>query len=127
MIEASKENLGQSNVKMSFAVLVLSVLFFWVGMNLLKSDVFTHYYDPGKHVIVSQNNDTKELYSWQDVNGNVYTPEDQQVANFTWGSTGLLLLTMLLGIGLQKAGISCARILTTRNRVVFLQYNKGGE
>ena len=124
MIEASNKNLG---VKLSFAVLVFSVLFFWVGMNFLKSEVFTHYYNPSKHVIVSQNHDTKELYSWKDVNGNVYTPEDPEVANFTWGSTGLLLVTMLLGIGLQKAGISCTRILMTRNKAVFLQLNKGGE
>lgn len=124
MIEASNKNLG---VKLSFAVLVFSVLFFWVGMNFLKSEVFTHYYNPSKHVIVSQNHDTKELYSWKDVNGNVYTPEDPEVANFTWGSTGLLLATMLLGIGLQKAGISCTRILMTRNKAVFLQLNKGGE
>jgi len=127
MSKASKENLGNFNVKLSFAVLVLSVLFFWVGMNLLKSEVFTHYYNPGKHTIVSQNQDTKELYSWKDVNGNVYTPNDPQVANFTWGSTGLLLATMLLGIGLQKAGTSAARILMTRNKAVFLQYSKGGE
>jgi len=124
MIEASNKNLG---VKLSFAVLVFSVLFFWVGMNFLKSEVFTHYYNPSKHVIVSQNHDTKELYSWKDVNGNVYTPEDPEVANFTWGSTGLLLVTMLLGIGLQKVGISCTRILMTRNKAVFLQLNKGGE
>lgn len=124
MIEASNKNLG---VKLSFAVLVFSVLFFWVGMNFLKSEVFTHYYNPSKHVIVSQNHDTKELYSWKDVNGNVYTPEDPEVANFTWGSTGLLLATMLVGIGLQKAGISCTRILMTRNKAVFLQLNKGGE
>ena len=84
MTEASKKNLGKISVKLSFAVLVFSVLFFWVGMNFLKSEVFTHYYDPGKHVIVSQNHDTKELYSWKDAKGNVYTPDDSQVANFTW-------------------------------------------
>ena len=127
MTEMSKRKLGKLSVKVSCAVLVLSVFFFWVGLNLLKSEVFTHYYDPGKHIIVSQNQDTKELYSWKDINGIVYTPEDPQVANFTWGSTGLLLITMLLGIGFQKVGISCTRILMMRNKTVLLQYNKGGE
>lgn len=105
MTEMSKKKLGKFSVKLSCSVLVLSVLFFWAGLNLLKSQVFTHYYDPDKHIIVSQNQDTKELYAWQDAKGNVYTPDDPQVANFSWGSTGLLLLTMLFGIGLQRMGI----------------------
>lgn len=122
-----QENSGNFNAKLSFAVLVLSVLFFWGGLNFLKTEVFTHYYNPNKHVIVSQNQDTKELYSWKDMKGNVYTPDDSQVANFTWGATGLLLATMLLGIGLQRAGINGARILSERNKTVVLQYHKGGE
>ena len=126
MNRISKKKLGKISVKISCAVLVLSVLFFWVGLNLLKSEVFTHYYNPSKHVIVSQNQDTKELYSWKDVNGNLYTPEDPQVANFTWGSTGLLLITMLLGIGIQKAGINCTIILMTRNKII-LPFDQEGE
>ncbi|HBW36856.1 hypothetical protein [Desulfosporosinus sp. BICA1-9] len=127
MTEMNVEKLGKISFKLSCAVLVLSVLFFWISLNLLKSEVFTHYYDPSKHVIVSQNHDTKELYSWKDVNGNVYTPEDPQVANFTWGSTGMLLVTMLLGIGLQKAGICCSKILMMRNKTVSFHINRGGE
>ncbi|AFQ45633.1 hypothetical protein [Desulfosporosinus meridiei] len=128
MTEISKKKLGKFSIKLSCAVLMLSVLFFWVGLNLLESEVFTHYYNPNKHVIVSQNQDTKELYSWKDARGNVYTPEDPQVANFTWGSTGLLLLTMLLGIAFQKVGIRVyTKTLIPKYETINFQYNKGGE
>ncbi|AET70157.1 hypothetical protein Desor_4753 [Desulfosporosinus orientis DSM 765] len=127
MTEISKKKLGKFSVKLSFAVLILSVLFFWGGLNFLRSEVFTHYYNPNKHVIVSQNQDTKEIYSWQDAQGNVYTPEDAQVNNFTWGSTGLLLLTMLLGIGVQRFGIKVyTKTLIPKYEALYLQY-KGGE
>lgn len=127
MTEISKEKLGKFSAKFSFAVLIFSVLFFWGGLNFLRTEVFTHYYNPHKHLIVSQNQDTKELYAWQDKQGHVYTPEDAQVANFTWGSTGLLLLTMLLGIGIQRFGIKFytkARI--PKYEALYPQY-KGGE
>lgn len=128
MTEMSMKKLGKFSIKLSCAVLVLSVIFFWIGLNLLKLEVFTHYYNSNRHVIVSQNQDTKELYSWKDVNGNVYTPEDPQVANFTWGSTGLLLVTMLLSIGIQRAGISLyIKRLIPRSNTMFVQYNKGGK
>ncbi|GBF33274.1 hypothetical protein DCCM_2373 [Desulfocucumis palustris] len=98
MTAQSKVKLNKFSGWVAMAVLAASVVLLWSGLNVLKADVFTHYYNPAKHVIVDQNPDTKEVYAWKDQAGNVYTPEDSQVKNFTWGTTALLLVVMLFGV-----------------------------
>ncbi|MBF7082962.1 hypothetical protein IT084_08235 [Desulfallas sp. Bu1-1] len=97
MTEISKEKLNKFSLALSCGIFVFSILLFWLGLNLLKSEIFPHYYNPSKHVIVKQNPDTKEIYAWKDAEGKVYTQEDAQVKNFTWGITALLLIIMIFG------------------------------
>jgi len=95
MTEQSREKLNKFGIWLSVATLIFSITLFWVGMSFLKAEVFPHYFNPQKHQIVQQNPDTKEIYAWKDASGTVYTPEDAQVKNFTWGITALLLFVML--------------------------------
>ena len=97
MTAQSRKSLGKFSVQLSCGIFVLSILLYGLGLNFLKADVFTHYFNPAKHVIVKQNPDTQEIYSWKDSEGNVYTPADAQVNNFSWGTTALLMLIMGLG------------------------------
>ncbi|MCL6477544.1 MAG: hypothetical protein K6T65_03935 [Peptococcaceae bacterium] len=94
---AQNEKLKKISVLVSCTFFALSVLLFWLGMDFLKAEVFPHYYDAKRHTIVQQNPDTGEIYAWKDANGKVYTPDDSQIGNFTWGTTALLLLVMVLG------------------------------
>ncbi len=95
MTAQSKQKLNKFSTGLLCVVFAASMMLFWFGLDFLRADVFTHYYSPGKHVIVNQNPDTQEIYSWKDKEGNIYTPEDAQVKNFTWGTTALLLLVMI--------------------------------
>ncbi len=107
MTAQSKEKLNKFSVWVTVAVLAATVILLWEGLYVLRTDVFTHYYNPAKHTIVDQNPDTKEVYAWKDQAGNVYTPEDAQVKNFTWGTTALLLLVMLFGVFAYNGSIKC--------------------
>ncbi|SFG70372.1 hypothetical protein SAMN05660649_02427 [Desulfotomaculum arcticum] len=102
MTEQSRAKLNKFSVWLSVAALIFSIALFWAGMSFLKAEVFPHYFNPQKHQIVKQNPDTKEVYAWQDASGAVYTPEDTQVKNFTWGITALLLFVMLSGMALYN-------------------------
>lgn len=97
MTKQSMDSLSKFGVWVSCGAFLLSVLLFWLGLSFIRAELFTHYFNPQKHVIVKQNPDTKEIYAWKDSSGNVYTPEDSQVKNFTWGTTALLLLVMIAG------------------------------
>lgn len=96
MTEKSKEKVKYFSALVGCVIFIASILFYYVGVEVLKKDVFPHYYDSKRHIVVSQNPDSKEIYAWKDSNGNIYTQEDAQVKNFTWGITALLLLDMLL-------------------------------
>lgn len=69
------------------AILLISLyfIFFWVGLNFLREDIFKHYFNPSRHLIVEQNPNTFEILSWKDAIGNVFTPEDIQVKLFPFG------------------------------------------
>jgi len=95
MTEQSRAKLNKFSAWCSAATMIFAIVLFWAGMSFLKTEVFPHYYNPQKHQIVKQNPDTKEVYAWKDASGNVYTSEDSQVKNFTWGITALLLFVML--------------------------------
>ncbi|MFZ5632679.1 MAG: hypothetical protein ACOY40_07500 [Bacillota bacterium] len=94
---ARNEKLKKISVWVSCVFFALSVLLFWLGLDFLKTGVFPHYYDAKRHTIVQQNPDTGEIYAWKDVTGQIYTPDDSQISNFTWGTTALLLLVMVFG------------------------------
>lgn len=66
------------------AILLISLyfIFFWAGLNFLREDIFKHYFNPSRHLIVEQNPNTFEILSWKDAIGNVFTPEDIQVKLF---------------------------------------------
>lgn len=98
-IEISNINkkISKISILLTCGFFALSILLFWLGLGLLKNEVFPHYYNPNKHTIVSQNPDTKEIYEWKDSSDNVYNNEDPDVKNFTWGTTVLLLLIMVVG------------------------------
>ncbi|MFZ5597458.1 MAG: hypothetical protein ACOY31_10665 [Bacillota bacterium] len=109
-----KRKLEKISVMVSCVVFAASILLFWLGLDFLKVEVFPHYYNPQKHVIVSQNPDTKEIYSWSDKSGAIYTPEDSQVKNFTWGTTALLLILLFFGSFAYNIIMKqCSRILLT--------------
>lgn len=92
-----KERLNKVSAWLSCGFFAASILLFWLGLDFLKTEAFPHYYNPQKHAIVQQNPDTKEIYAWKNAAGQVFTTEDKQVKNFTWGTTALLLLVMILG------------------------------
>lgn len=94
MTAQSKKKLSKVSAWLGAGAFTVSVLLFWLGIDFLKTEVFPHYYNAGKHVIVQQNPDTKEIYAWRDEIGRVFTQEDSQVKNFTWGITVLLLFVM---------------------------------
>ena len=106
MTAQSQKKLSKFTVWLSIGAFAASILLFWLGLDLLKTEVFPHYYNAGKHVIVQQNPDTREGYGWKDSQGNTYTPEDSQVKNFTWGTTALILLVMAFGVGVYKVSVS---------------------
>jgi Ca2+/H+ antiporter len=115
MTAQSRESLSKFGVKISCGIFVLSILLYGLGLNFLKSDVFTHYYNPSKHVIVQQNPDTKEIYSWKDSEDNIYTASDSQVSNFSWGTTMLLMIIMVIGaLAYNMAINSYTKVLLNR-------------
>lgn len=81
---------------MIFVMFLGTALLFWLGINLLKIEVYPNYFDAERHVIISQNQDTEEIYAWKDAGGKVYTPDDAQMKNFAWGTTALILMLMIL-------------------------------
>ena len=94
MTRQSKKNIDRFVIWTGSLMFLVSIIIYWIGMNFIREEVFTHYFNPKEHIIVSQNQDTREIYSWKDLNGEVYTPEDSHVRNFTWGTTMLLLFVM---------------------------------
>lgn len=105
MTAQNKKKLNKVTAWLGVGAFAVSILLFWLGIDFLKAEVFPHYYNAGKHVIVQQNPDTKEIYAWRDAAGRVYTPEDSQVKNFTWGITALLLFVMVVSAASYNVSI----------------------
>ncbi|MCL5935237.1 MAG: hypothetical protein M1543_01900, partial [Firmicutes bacterium] len=103
--EQSKARLSRFSACLGCTVFVLAALLFWLGLDFLKTEAFPHYFNAKNHVIVKQNPDTKEIYAWRDSRGNVYTAEDSQVKNFTWGITGLILFLMLFSTAVYNLSV----------------------
>lgn len=88
------EKLRRFSTGAGLLVMVLAVFIFWAGVDFLKENVFKHYFNPTRHIIVEQDPDTGEIYMWKDAVGNVYTPDDPHVKYFPYGVTLLILLLM---------------------------------
>lgn len=121
MTAQARKKLNKISLILSCGVFALSILLFWAGLDLLKTEVFPHYYNPEKHVIVQQNPDTKEIYAWKDDRGMVYTADDSQVKNFTWGTTALILLVMVFGSGVYSLAVKHA------TRLILESDSRAGE
>lgn len=110
------QKINRISLWMSCVFFAASILLFWLGLDFLKSEVFTNYYNPQKHTIVSQNPDTKEIYQWKDSSDNIYSNEDRDVSNFTWGTTVLLLFVMIFGAyGYSLAMNYCKKAIMDRD------------
>jgi len=94
----SKKSIDRFVIWAGCLMFLVSIVIYWIGMNFIREEVFPHYFNPKKHLIVSQNPDTREIYSWKDLSGKIYTPEDNHVKNFTWGTTILLLFVMIITV-----------------------------
>ena len=77
-----KERLQRFSLQAVLLLISLYVLSFWAGLDFLRDSVFKHNFNPSRHVIVSMNPDTFEIFAWRDALGNVYTPDDIQVKLF---------------------------------------------
>jgi len=93
----SKSQVNKFSIKLSCSIFLLAMLLFSLGINILKTDVFTHYYNPNRHTVVEQDKDTMAIYAWKDAEGNVYTPNDPEVKYFPYGITALILLLLVMG------------------------------
>lgn len=97
--EAEREKLQKVNKSVALVVGVMAIMLFWFGINFLKDNVFPNYYNPSRHMIVSQDQDSGIVYSWKDALGNVYTRDDKDVKYFPYGIMALILIEMALCIG----------------------------
>lgn len=97
---SAKERRQLEKLKTVTAVIIvlLAFLTFWAGTYFLKENVFRHYFNPTRHIIVEQDPLTGEIYAWKDALNYVYTPEDRDVKLFPYGVACLVLTEMLIGI-----------------------------
>lgn len=86
-----KDLLRFFSLQAAILLILLYALFFWAGLYFLREDIFKHYFNPSRHMIVEQNPNTFEIMAWKDALGNIYTPEDIQVKLFPFA-------IMLLGV-----------------------------
>ncbi|AET69270.1 hypothetical protein Desor_3810 [Desulfosporosinus orientis DSM 765] len=108
-----KKSQSKVNVKLCGFIFLIAILLFSLGINFLKTDVFTHYYNPDRHQIVEQDKDTMTIYAWKDSAGNIYTPSDSEVEYFPYGISALIIALLI-------SGTVTYSLLTRKNRnVVF--------
>ncbi|MHB8985432.1 MAG: hypothetical protein ACYC38_05780 [Eubacteriales bacterium] len=81
-----KELLQRFSLQAVILLILLYALCFWAGLGFLRDGVFKHNFNPSRHLIVSQNQDTFEILSWKDALGNVYTPDDIQAKLFPFAA-----------------------------------------
>lgn len=80
-------------------IALLTMLTFWIGIDFMRESVYKNYYNPTRHAIVEQDQDSGEILAWKDALGHVYTPEDRDVRLFPYGIMFLLLLLMGVSAG----------------------------
>lgn len=117
MTEQSKKDINRFKILLSIIMFVTSIMIYWVGINFLRDQVFSNYFNPKKHLIVTQNSDTKEIYAWKDARGTTYTMEDADVRNFTWGTTALLLFVMIFVAVVYNASVDYYTKTVIKNEI----------
>ncbi len=96
--------------------MLLASLAFWAGTYFLKENIFRHYFNPTRHIIVDQDPLTGEVYAWKDALNYVYTPEDRDVKLFPYGVAGLVLAEMLICLSAYK--------LITEHYILMLMFKR---
>ncbi|RJQ28109.1 MAG: hypothetical protein C4589_07055 [Peptococcaceae bacterium] len=115
---SAKERRQLQKLKTATAAIIalLASLTFWAGTYFLKENIFRHYFNPTRHIIVDQDPLTGEVYAWKDALNYVYTPEDRDVKLFPYGVAGLVLAEMLIGLSAYK--------LLTEHYVMMLMFKR---
>lgn len=79
-----KDLVRRFSLQAAILLISLYLLCFWAGLSFLREDIFKHYFNPSRHLIVEQNPNTFEILAWKDALGNIYTPGDLQVKLFPY-------------------------------------------
>ena len=100
LLDADKQQkIKKFSATITLVIAVLTLLTFWVGVDFMRESVYKNYYNPTRHVIVEQDQDSGVILAWKDALGNVYTPEDRDVRLFPYGIMFLILLLMGMAAG----------------------------
>lgn len=97
-----QEKIKKFSTSIMLVVMVLTLLTFWIGVDFMRESVYKNYFNPTRHVIVEQDQDSGEVLAWKDALGHVYTPEDRDVRLFPYGIMMLLLISMGMAAGAHK-------------------------
>lgn len=101
ILNTDEKNLLQRfSLQAAILIILLYALFFWTGINFLREDIFKHYFNPSRHLIISQNPNTFEILAWKDALGNVYTAGDIQVRLFPFAVCALGLVEAVVFSGI---------------------------
>lgn len=95
----TREKLKKFSASITLAIAILALLTFWFGVDFMRESVYKNYFNPTRHMIIEQDQDSGEVLAWKDALGHVYTPEDQDVRLFPYGIMFLLLLLMGMSAG----------------------------
>jgi len=100
LLDADKQQkIKKFSASITLVIAVLTLLTFWIGVDFMRESVYKNYFNPTRHVIVEQDQDSGVILAWKDALGNVYTPEDRDVRLFPYGIMFLLLLLMGMAAG----------------------------
>lgn len=100
LLDAAKlEKLKKFSASITIVIALLTLLTFWVGVDFMRESVYKNYFNPTRHMIVEQDQDSGAVLAWKDALGHVYTPEDRDVRLFPYGIMFLLLLLMGMAAG----------------------------
>lgn len=94
-----REKLKKFSASITIVIALLTLLTFWIGVDFMRESVYKNYFNPTRHVIVEQDQDSGTVLAWKDALGHVYTPEDRDVRLFPYGIMFLLLLLMGMAAG----------------------------
>ncbi|MEW6448522.1 MAG: hypothetical protein AB1426_10615 [Bacillota bacterium] len=98
----SERKLQQYGAVTATVVAVVTLLAFWAGIYFLKNEVFKDYYNPARHVIVQQDPETLEVYSWKDSANHLFTRDSASVRLFPYGVMVLILLLIGFSYGVYN-------------------------
>lgn len=100
LLDAAKmEKLKKFSASITIVIALLTLLTFWVGVDFMRESVYKNYFNPTRHIIVEQDQDSGSVLAWKDALGHVYTQEDRDVRLFPYGIMFLLLLLMGMAAG----------------------------